>query len=351
MRNLRSAAKWCLEFSMCAIALLAVPALGQAEEEPQVKRAPAVNGSYVFKPVAITPSPDGEGYNGIFLFIYRGASPLMVSGFEKPANGKFEPRFIRYQTLNGGVWNDLEIGYCGTGVERFPMKPLVSYEFHADLYPFDEQDAPLTGRIGFDVYAGNEAGWVEYWSYPFVLDWKKDRESGEFTSVKKEHYNNLRSAFSKAGFKDELLVGDDFCSRILQSMMKEIHNQESLSSFKPFLGKLDVTPSFQLDGSIRIDFTSDEVRNFDTEYRGWFRLDPRKFNPQWFHEAAKHHVGVGKWGDDGIEMALDDGSSWKSPLYLRINYVPFDNLKIPTEKEMEATFTRMLGALEKCLKQ
>ncbi len=335
---------------MYAIALLAASALGQAEEQPQIKRVTAGNNTYVFKPAAITPSPEGEGYNGRFLFINTGGSSLMVNGFDKPENGKFEPRFIRYQTLNGGVWKDLEIGYCGTGAEEFPIKPLKSYEFYASLYPFDEQEEPLTGRIGFDVYAGDEGGWVAYWSYPFVLDWKKDRESGEFTSVKKEHYKKLRAAFSKAGFKDELLAGDDFCSRILQSMMKEIHGQEPGASFKPFLGKLDITPSFQLDGSIRIDFTSDEVRNFDTEYTGWFRLDPLKFNPQWFHEAAKNHVEVGKWGD-GIEMKLDDGSSWNSPLYLCIKYVPFDKSKTPTEKESEASFARILNVLGKCLKK
>lgn len=272
----------------------------------------------------------------------------MVNGFDEPENGKFEPRFIRYQTLNGGVWNDLEIGYCGTGAEEFPMKPLKSYEFHASLYPFDEQETPLTGRVGFDVYVGDEGGWVEYWSYPFVLDWKKDKESGEFASVKKEHIEKLRAEFSKAGFKKELLVGDDFCSRILQSMMKESQGQEPATSFKPFLGKLDVTPSFQLDGSVRIDFTSDEVRNFDNAYRGWFRMDPRKFNPKWFSEAVKDYVEVGKWGD-GIKMELDDGSSWDSPLYLSINYVPFEKSKAPTEKDAAELFARMLKVLKKCL--
>lgn len=348
MRNFRSAAKWHHEVWMCAIVFLAVSALGQEEEQPQIKRVQAVNSTYVFKPAAITPSPDGKGYNGRFLFINRRKSHLNVNGFDKPEKGKFEPRFIRYQTLNSGVWKELEIGYCGPG-EEFPMRPLKSYEFYADLYPFDQQEAPLTGRIGFDVYGGDECGWVEYWSYPFVLDWKKDRESGEFSSVKKEHYKELRTAFAKAGFKDEILVGDDFCSRILQSMMKEIKALEPVASFQPFLGKLDITPSFQLDGSIRIDFASDEVRNFDTEYTGWFRLDPRKFNPQWFHEAAKHHVKVGKWGD-GVQMELDDGSSWNSPLYLCIKYVPFDKSITPTEKESKASFARMLNVIEKCLK-
>jgi hypothetical protein len=350
MRNLRSAAKWCLKLWICIFAFQAVAVIGQAEEPPEIKRAPAVNETYVFKPVAITPSPDGEGYLGRFQFINKGVSPLMVNGFHKPARGKFEPRFIRYQTLTGGKWNDLEMGYCSTGAQEFPMKPLASYEFHADLYAFDEQDTPLTGRIGFDVDAGEDVGWVEYWSYPFVLDWKKDRESGEFASAKKEHYNKLRAAFSKAGFKDELLVGDDFCSQVLQSMMKEAHGPVGEASFKPFVGKLKVIPFFQLDGSIRIDFTSDEVHNLRTEYRGWFRLDPRKFNPQWFHKATKNHVEVSEWGDGGIEMELDDGTSWDSPLYLCINYVPFDKSKSLTVKESVAPFTRMLDALGKCLK-
>jgi hypothetical protein len=348
MKNLCSAVKSHRIVRTGAIVLLALSALGRAEEQPQVKRVPAVNSTYVFKPAAITPSPDGEGYNGRFLFINKGGSPLMVNGFDEPENGKFEPRFVRYQILNNDVWKEVKVGYCGTGAKDFAMKTNESYEFLIYLDTFVEQDAPLTGRIGFDVSAGDEGGWVEYWSYPFVLDWKKDRESGEFASAKKEHYEKLRAAFSKAGFKQELLVGDDFCSRILQSIMKESQGQESTTTFKPFLGKLDVTPYFQLDGSVRIDFTSDEVRNFDSEYRGWFRMDPRKFNPKWFSEAVKNYVEVGKWGD-GIKMELDDGSSWDSPLYLSINYVPFEKSKAPTEKEAAELFARMLKVLKKCL--
>ena len=325
-------------------------ALGHAEEQPQIHRITIENSKYVFKPIAITPSPNGEDYHGRFLFINKGPSPVRVDGFDKPIHGKFVPRFVRYQTLEAGVWKEIKIGYCATGQVDFAMKPAVSYEYHVYLYPFHEQDAPLTGRIGFDVSAG-EAGWVEYWSYPFVLDWKKDRESGEFAAVKKEHYKKLRAAFSKAGFKEELLVRDDFCSRILQSMMKQAFAQETANSFKPFLGKLDVTPGFELDGKIRIDFGSDEVRDFRPEYIGWFSLDPRKFSPQWFRKAAKGHVEVSKWSDDGIEMKLDDGTSFHSPLYLCIKYVPFEKSNAPSEKESEALFARMLNVLAGCLKE
>ena len=131
-------------------------------------------------------------------------------------------------------------------------------------------------------------------------------------------------------------------------MMKETQSQEPRTSFMPFLGKLDVTPGFELDGKIRIDFNSDEVRDFDTEYTGWFSLDPRKFNPQVFRDVTMHDIEVRRWGDDGMKMKL---GSWDSSLYFSINYVPFDKSKAPTEKESEALFTKMLSVLGKCLKE
>ena len=113
---------------------------------------------------------------------------------------------------------------------------------------------------------------------------------------------------------------------------------------------MDVTPGFELDGKIRIDFESDETRNYRTEYTGWFSLNPQKFSPQWFHRAAERHVKVRKWGD-GIGMELSDDTSWDSPLYLRIQYVPFEKSKSLSVKESEALFTKMLNVLAGCLKE
>jgi|GEM_PF-1808131 len=337
---------------MYAVAFLALQVIAPAEEQPpQAEPIVRENSAYVFKPIAITPSPSGDGYNGRFLFVNQGPSAVMVSGFDKPRGGKFELRFVRYQRLENGVWKDVEVGYCGTGAEDFAMKPGKPYEFHAYLDTFPEQDAPLTARIGFDVSAGDEGGWIEYWSYPFVLDWKKDRESGEFAKAKKEHYEKLRAAFSKSGFKEELLVGDDFCSRILLSMMNEPGVQEPATSFKPFLGKLEVFPDLQLDGSVRIDFESEKDPNIGSRYKGWFRLDPRKFNPQWLSEAVEKHIEVVERGDNSTEMKMDDGSSWDSPLYLDIICYPGDKSNVPTEKEALVLFTRMLGVLKKSLKE
>ena len=83
---------------MCVIALFAMAALGHAEENPQIHRIAIENSKYVFKPIAITPSPNGEDYDGRFLFINKEPSPVMVSGFDKPIHGKFQPRFVRYHS-------------------------------------------------------------------------------------------------------------------------------------------------------------------------------------------------------------------------------------------------------------
>lgn len=313
--------------------------------EPQVTIEQGVD--YVFKPIAITPSPNGENYLGRFLFVNKGSSPMMVNGFGKPIHREFEPSFIKHQKLQDGVWKDIRVGYCGLG-EEFAMKPGKPYEFHAGLWAFHEQGTPLTGRIGFDVSSGLEGGWVEYWSYPFVLDWKKDRESGEFASVNKEHYKKLRAAFTKAGFKEEFLVGDDFCSRLLQSIMKETLAQDAAKSFKPFVGKLNVTPSFELNGNIRIDFTSDEVRNFGTEYTGWFVLNPSKFSREWLQTARAKHVKVNHWGN-GIQMALDDGTQWwtkDGTFYLCIKYVPFEKSTLPSLDNSREVFNGILDVMD-----
>ncbi len=330
------------------MALFATPAIGHADEEPE--RQVASSSNYEFSPIAVTPSPYGEYYHGRFLFINKTPSPVMVSGFDKPVDGKFAPRFVRYQILEDGKWKEIQLGYCGTGAQSFAMKPGNSYEFHDTLSYYPEQDTPLTGRIGFTAPAGDDDGWIEYWSQPFVLDWKKDRESGEFATARKEYYKKLRAVFSKAGFKEELLVGDDFCSRLVLSMMKPASVSEKSTGFRPFSGKLEGTPVLELDGKIRMDFSGEEKRDYTSVYSGTFILDPRKFSPRWFREAAGHHVEVGKYGD-GLAMTLDDGTWWDSPLYLNIKYTPLKNGKVPSAGESKALITAMLNVLADALKE
>jgi hypothetical protein len=320
------------------VILGAVPAFAQEQKETPVEAVKKI-GSYVFKPIEIKPSFNDSGYDGKFLFINKELSPVMIFGSDEPLGRKFEPMYLEFQTLKDGRWKELQVGYCGTGAQQFAMQPGKEYVFEVSLDYFDEQDAPLTGKIGLDGY----------WSEPFVLDWKKDRSAGKFKQARKENFEKARALFAKAGFKNELLEGDDFCNRLLQTMMKETSAKDMATSFHPFVGKLDVNPWMRLDGSIRIDFTSDEIRDFDAEYTGWFVLDPRKFSPELFRKAVKQHVEASKWGE-GVEMELNDGSNFKAPFYLCIKYEPFDKAKRPTNEESEKLFRNMLGVMDGWLK-
>jgi hypothetical protein len=322
-------------FMLYALALLvgAVPVVAQEQTQVPLDEVNKI-GSYVFKPIEIKPSPF-EQYEGRFLFINKESSSVRISGFDEPIGRKFKPRFTQFQTLKDGMWKEIQVFYCGTGAQDFAMKPEMEYEFVMYLDSFKEQDAPLTGKVGVDGY----------WSEPFVLDWKSDRSAGKFELAKKERLEKVRTHFAKAGFKKELLEKEDFCSRLLQSMMKETTAKGIADSFHPFEGKLNVVPAIQLNGSIRIDFGSDIVLDHETEYTGWFVLDPNRFSPAWFRKVVNLHVDTGDWGE-GVKMELDDGSSFDSPFYLSIIYEPFGNAKRPTQKEAEKLFLRMLGVME-----
>lgn len=323
----------CFWILAAAIFAGAVPVVAQDQPEEPAAAVKKV-GNYVFKPIEIKPSPHG-GYKGRFLFINKESSAVKIHGFDEPLDGKFVPRFLQFQVLKEGKWEEIQVGYCGTGAQDFAMQPGKEYEFIAGLDSFDEQDAPLTGKIG--------AG--DYWSEPFVLDWKKDRSSGKFDLARKENFEKVRAGFAKAGFKQELLAGDDFCTRLLQAMMKETSAKGMADSFHPFAGKLDEVPWVQLNGSIRIDFESGDSRASKTEFRGYFVLDPRRFSPEWFRKAVKQHVRVAEL-TDCINMELDDGSNFDAPFYLSIYYKPFDHAKRPSKEDSEKLFRSMLGVLD-----
>jgi hypothetical protein len=327
---------------LAALAVAGFLAAGHAvaEDKPE-ESAKAVKkfGNYVFKPIEIKPSPHFFYYEGRFLFINKESSPVMIYGFDEPLGGKFEPRFLEFQILKDGKWEKLPSGYCGTGAQDFPMLPGKEYEFVTSLVNFKEQDTPLTGKIGVNGC----------WSEPFVLDWKKDRSAGKFEQARKENFEKARALFAKAGFREELLAGDDFCSRLLEAMIKEASAKDVEDSFPAFAGKLEVFPAIQLNGSIMIEFESDKPEGFPREFSGHFVLDPVKFSPEWYREAVKRDVSVWK-REDSMKMELDDGSNFDSPFYLSIIYEPFDKTKRPSKEDAKKVFRTMLGVLDGWLK-
>jgi hypothetical protein len=316
--------------------LLATALPISAEDQPET---PAKVPKYAFKPIEIKPSPEDGVYEGRFLFINNTAAPVMVPSFDEPVGGRVTPQFLRFQMEKKEGWEELEVGYCGLG-DEIPMAPHKAYEFVVSLSRFDESETPVTGKLGV----------ADFWSEPFVLDWRKDRSAGKFAQARQENFAKVRAAFAKAGFKQELLEGDDFCFRLLQVLMKPTSGKTAAVNFPPFVGRLDVVPQIGLDGKIRIDFGSDEIRNYDTEYQGWFSLDPAKFTPEWFRAAVKEHVSASQRGDGGVGMELDDGTNWKAPFYLHVTCEPFDKSKRPSGEDAGKVFTQMLGNLDGWLK-
>ena len=326
-------------FWALAAAALASALPSSAQDIPEEPNAAAVEKTekYEFRPIEIKPSPDGKNYEGRFLFINKDSSPVTYHGYHEPVDGKFESNFVRFQIFKDKKWEEIHRFLCGTGARDFEITPDKEYQLFVSLDQFKEQGAPLTGRIGFG----------EFWSEPFVLDWKNDRSTGKFAQAATENFAKVRTQFAKAGFKKELLTGDDFCHRLLESMMKQTSTKGMAASFHPFVGKLDVTPTIGRNGAIQIASQSDEIRKDRTEYTVWFSLDPRNFSPAWFRNAKKRNVEVREWGD-GFEMELNNGFA-DSPLVLRVIYEPFRNSKRPSKEDAERLFLRMLGIFDSWL--
>jgi hypothetical protein len=324
------------------VALLGMAGCGTGQHQPQQAKTPQNGGQIVFEPIEIRPSPNGEDYIGRFRFVNKGSTSVKLSGFGKPKHGRFKPAYIAYQMLQKGLWVDIRTTSCGL-IPAYAMKPDESYELFVDFFSFDEQDTPLTARIGLAE--------GRFWSEPFVLDWKNDRKGGKFASARKENFQESREAFSKAGFKRDLLVGDDFCSRLLQSMMVQMAADGDTVPFAPFRGRLDVTPTFLLDGKILIDFESDEtVRPGRSQYEGRFVLDPNRFNRRWFQNARDKFVNA-EWsyGSNWMDMSLYDGTSDMEQgdiLILEIKYSPFEKSKVPSQEDSKKAFNRVLDALD-----
>jgi len=332
-------------------ASVSMPVLAAEDDKPLAMEQSAVDKMlhpYEFKVLSISPCAGREDYEGHFLFTNKGKKAVMVSGFYMPVNGKFQPRFEEFQTLQDGAWKELPQYYCGTGAQDFAMKPGVSYEFVVGLGGIARQDTPLTLKVGVS----------NYWSDPFVLDWKKDRESGKFEAATKANFAKVRAAFEKAGFKKEMLAGDDFCDRLIGGMMNQTLTEKAVASFHPFVGKLKIVPMISLNGVIEFSFESDELRDDrHYEYSGSFELDPRKFNAKWYRKAVGKYIAINNRGDGGVEMALDDGtllsedSTIHSPFKLTINYAPFDKAKAPSDEAAQELFTNMLDVMAGWLKE
>lgn len=328
-----------INFAIHALVFAAAVSAGEPDQAQQEEKeaAPRTRPSdYAFKPIRIEPSLEDGFYTGHFRFINRQSKPVRISGFEKPDHERFAPRFVGFEAIVDGEWKKVPVGYCGTGAQAFAMKSQVPYEFICGLWRFEEQEAPLTARIRIDD---------DFVSEPFVLDWKNDRANGAFAAARKRNFQKVRAALAKAGFKPELIQGDDFCERLIRSLVTS-NEPKRKDGFAAFNGKLAVTPVIELNGIIWMEFDSEDAESREI-YRGWLRINPNKFSPAWFRNSGRKHLKTSIWGH-GLEMEIDDGSAIYDTnvrLGLHINYLPNQTVKPLTEAEAKQMSMKMFDKL------
>ena len=124
--------------------------------------------SHPFRLVAVE-RPEPKRAKGVFTFTNTTGRPLRVSGFDSPDDGEFQIRFTSYQFQTPKGWQDLKIGYCGTGAQDFVLQPGRTYAVREwlDTYSWlsSQTGGATIGRISLPTLRG----YPEIWSEPFTI--------------------------------------------------------------------------------------------------------------------------------------------------------------------------------------
>lgn len=111
--------------------------------------------------------------SSLFTFTNQTGHPIKVYGFDSPDDGVMQIRFTEYQFLTPKGWQNLKIGYCGTGAETFLLQPGRSYQIHEWLNAYatspDETAGATIGRISLPT----DPNQPKIWSAPFRIPGRK----------------------------------------------------------------------------------------------------------------------------------------------------------------------------------
>ena len=114
--------------------------------------------NYDFRLVAVEADKDHIAM-GRFAFRHRQSKPIQLYGFGFTGTNVFETRFEKFQREDDGKWSKLDVGYCGTAAQFYPIEPNKDYVFLVPLWPFAEKGQKgLVGVLGTNVVV---------WSIPF----------------------------------------------------------------------------------------------------------------------------------------------------------------------------------------
>lgn len=81
--------------------------------------------------------PDkNHGVMGLFQLRHSGAQPIKLWGFRFEKDGSLRVRFERFSKLRDHKWQEVPVGYCGTGAETYAVEPERDYVLRVPLWPY-----------------------------------------------------------------------------------------------------------------------------------------------------------------------------------------------------------------------
>ncbi len=73
---------------------------------------------------------------GYFKFRWEGEKAVRLWGFGFEESGSFRVRFENFSKMINGKWQEVPVGYCGTGMEWFTLEPNKDYVLLIPLWPY-----------------------------------------------------------------------------------------------------------------------------------------------------------------------------------------------------------------------
>lgn len=292
----------------------------------------------VFSAREITPSPTRKGYRGLFAFSNNTRSTIRLPGLEGPHVGFYTADKVVFEVQDHEKWTQLDIGYCGFPGE-VTVGPNSECLMDIDLFAFKEQSVAVVGRVRVGGYT----------SESFVLDWPTDRRKGRFKLAREEYLEKIRMQLRDAGFKESVTTGEDFCRRLLVTILSPLDRNDL--GFAPFEGELDVVPVQISGGNLRFDFHGSVIIYYEYQYSGMLVVNPSTFTPAWYGASALSHAAIGNWGK-ARTLKVDDGSGFyteSNKLYLEIKYHVPTGKTLPDAAASQTLLSRVIGKLGDCL--
>ena len=276
-----------IQFFLHALCIIAISLFSIAKGEIKIE-----SGGLIFKPIEIKPSPNGKDYEGVFVLVNNTKKTIEIPLLEMPVGRKIRPANTSFQTFANGRWTQEE-SFDGILASRHPIKPGTEYEIFVDIM-LEELPKPVTARLGFTEQ--------NLWSEAFILNWKKDREEGNFLRSKMLHIQKVKEAFEKGGFKNELL-GDGFCDEFFQEIIVAISSQQKSKLFEPVAERVEVLPRLYLNGEIDASANYGKQSNQEPLYSLQYSMDPSKFNRAMF-DKYRTNIEVMSVGKHLVMMLL-----------------------------------------------